>query len=534
MSLRVFVLTLVSMVFPLFSLAQLDHPAVVIQDVPDFGAVSGTWGHLQFYRPFGFKAVVLDEWQDLATSYLINGEPLNTDRQGWLPLLDQRTLWSQLHPALTTEADTTAPSLLVNYRQGDADFKDFTVWYHNSLGKATRYAWNSKLRSHQRFIGVQLYDEQRHQLQIENRIDDQVIKVELGYDHQVNPLYLYELDTVLQAWNYNDKLQLRSDRWSGNLHWQNIDSNSVGSEFFAWVQGGIWEWPAAQRHSLSTLAYFGHRFQVREWSPVEMKIGVIRKQLGGDGSIRHFMEVNLPQFSNRHLSVELGLKNLGQWRFLPNVKAGLDYKPLNITYQTHQLIDERTFKPELTATTVHELTSTLKFAAFEISMGGWQGQNDQGSIRGTQGYTRLTFPWEMELKLGGSMVDQATDWIWAKKQVLWELNQDAFLFDQAMHVHLNVWGRHLFQPQQGFLDPDDLVVRPTDIDSDETILHLLNYSIQAQVSTLIIGFTDTNMLHDPLWSQYVSGLPNSEYTIMANQFTESRFRYISLIWVFDN
>ncbi len=525
---------IVMLAMPMLTVAQLDQPAVVVQDVPDFVAVAGTWGPLQFYRPFGLKAIVMDDWQDLATTYPINGEPLNTDRQGWLPLTGVTTIWAQMHPALTAEADTTAPSLLVNYHQGDGDFKDFTLWYHNSLGPATRYAWTSKLRSHQRFLGVQLYDEQRHRIQVEDRFDEQVLRVEVGYDHQVNPLYMYELDTTLQIWDFNNNLQLRSDRWDGNIHWQNLDSNSLGSEFFAWVQGATWEWPAAQRRSLSSLAYFGHRFKVGNGSPAELKVGIISKRLGGDRSKRHFIEARLPRFEYKILSLDLGLKNLGQWRFMPMIKAHLDYDPIKLTYQTRQLIDEQTLNPKLTTTTIHQFNSLIKYPVFEISLGGWQGQNDQGAVSGLEAYTRLSFPWMMKLKLGGSLVDPGADWIFAEKQIVWELDQDLVLFDQAMFANLKIWGRHLIDPQQGFLDPQSLLVRPTSITSTVPVLHLLNYTIHVQVSTLIIGFTDTNMLQDNLWSQYLPAASTLEYPIMANQFTESRFRYLSLIWVFDN
>ncbi|NQV16218.1 hypothetical protein HQ531_12225, partial [bacterium] len=240
---------------PKLLMSQIDNIAVVGNTIPDFGAVSGTWGHLQFYRPFGMQGIVLEDWRDLTTLQPISGEPLNTDRQAWLPLDINQSLWSQMHPDLTSVADTTAPSLLVNYKQGDGVYKDFTIWYHNSLGDSTRYGWNSKLRSHQRFALVTIYDEQRHRLQFENRSGEKVLRAEIGYDHQINPLYMYEFDTTALVWNFNDNLKLGSDRFDGYLHWKKTDSLALGSEIFIWSQGGIWEWPADARNSFSTLAY---------------------------------------------------------------------------------------------------------------------------------------------------------------------------------------------------------------------------------------------------------------------------------------
>lgn len=515
-------------------IGQLDHIAIIDRDVPDFGAVSGTWGPVQFYRPFGVKGILLEEWSDLLTMHPISGEPFNTDRQGWMSLKRNASLWSQLHPDLTAEADTTAASLLVNYKQGDGDFKDFTVWYHNSLGKSTRYGWNSKLRSHQRFLGVTLYDEQGHRLQIENGTDDYVLRVEAGYDHQVNPLYMYELDTATQVWAYNDDLQIRSDRWDGNVRWHNFDSSSTGSEVFVSVQGGIWDWPVGQRQSLSTMAYFGHRFKVGDLSPAELKFGALSNQIGGAQSARHFIELKLPGFNWKDFTAELGLKNLGVWHWLPTANIQFMRGPFDMSYQTRHLLEDRTWEPQFNASTIHHLQARLALSGIDLSLGHWQGKKDASSVSGYHGNVQFEFPWMMQISIGGSKVDQRVDWVWAEKQLNWELNQDVILFDEALFGHLKVWGRHLFEPQLGLLDPETIQVQVVPPSGTDEVLHLLNYTIYAQVSTLIIGFSDSNMLQDPLWSQYASVPWDSEFTIMVNQFPETRFRYLSLIWVFDN
>jgi hypothetical protein len=94
-------------------------------------------------------------------------------------------LWQQQHPTLVSDADTLAPSVLANYRQGSGEFKDFTLWYHSALGKTVRLGWTSKLRSHQRFVGVTGYEEQRHRLQLEYReASTNSLQVEAGQDRE--------------------------------------------------------------------------------------------------------------------------------------------------------------------------------------------------------------------------------------------------------------------------------------------------------------------------------------------------------------
>jgi hypothetical protein len=85
----------------------------------------------------------------------------------------------------------------------------------------------------------------------------------------------------------------------------------------------------------------------------------------------------------------------------------------------------------------------------------------------------------------------------------------------------------------GLLDSDNFQISSS-VYEGEDMLHLLNYTISGQVSTVIVSFTDQNILHDQLWSQYGSISWNQEFSIMANQIPNSRFRYLSIIWTFDN
>ena len=527
------IVTLLILVFsPLLSLAQLDHFAVVSNTQPDFGAVNGTWGHLQFYRPFGVKAIVMDDWRNLAGISPLTGEPLNTARQGWIPLDRDVSLWHQLHPALTAPADTTAASTLVNYRQGDGVFKDFTLWYHNSLDESIRYGWTSKLRSHPRVLGATTYDEQRHRFQLNSVRDNQYFQLEAGYDHQVNPLYMLIQDSSL-VWSFDDVPQIRSNRWDGSIEWSNIDSNSLGSELFAWVQGGVWSWSGAARKSLSSLAYLSHRFSLLGSAPAQLTVGVVSKQYGGNKRAQQFAEFTLPGWQGEHYLVELGLKSLGKTPLFPTINLQYQLGALQFRFNTHHLIEERLWNPKTAVIGIHELTAELNLSHINFSLSSWTGEDDGVGISGYTGQGHFNFPWRMDGMIGVAVVNNPQDWVFSDRYINWEVTQKLNLFDDALHSQLKIWGQHLFNTQLGLLDAENFQISNSNYEGEE-LLHLLNYTISGEVSTVIISFTDQNLLHDQLWSQYGTISWNQEFSIMANQIPNSRFRYLSIIWTFDN
>jgi hypothetical protein len=518
--------------YPLLLLAQLDHFAVVENRHPDFGGVSGTWGHLQFYRPFGMKGIVVDDWRDLTVLSPLSGEPVNTDRQGWIPHQPETTLWEQLHPALTAPADTTAASTLVNYKQGDGVFKDFTLWYHNSLDAQTRFGWTSKLRSHPRIFDATVYDEQRHRIQVNTKQGNHGIQLEAGYNHQVNPLYMIAQDTSL-LWYYDDVPQVHSNRWDGSFEWTNLDSNSEGSELFAWVQGGVWTWSGRERRSLSQLAYASHRFDLMQKGTASLKVGWTSKLLGGNKRGYQFLEFLLPQWTRENFSLELGLRMAGKSYFSPLIHAQYGNGPLLFEYQTYQIVEERIWDPHFSMGTIQELTAGLNFSSLNLSISAWRGDDEGSSISGYSGESSLRLPWQMSVSLGGAFMNQSHDWIFSKKYISWGVNQELTLFNSALQTELKVWGKHLFATQPGMLDPQTLQISASNY-SGEEILHLLNYTLSGQVSAVIVSFTDQNILQDELWSGYGFSSWNSEYILMTNQIPNSRYRYLSIIWTFDN
>ncbi|MBC8375388.1 MAG: hypothetical protein H8E26_05025 [FCB group bacterium] len=527
------VLTILTLLyFPLNSFAQLDQFAVVGNNYPDFGDVSGTWGHLQFYRPFGMKGIVVNDWRDLTAISPLTGEPFNTDRQGWIPHDPGASLWQQLHPSLTTPADTLAPSTLVNYRQGDGVFKDFTLWYHNSLDTETRYGWTSKLRSHPRVLDATVYDEQRHRFQANTTKLGQYFKIEAGYDQKVNPLYMLAQDSLFE-WYYNDDPQIHTNRWDGSFEWNNLDSNSQGTELFAWVQGGVWKWSGGERKTLSQMAYLSHRFDLLGLKSIAMKMGYISKQYGGNKRAYQFSEFTLPHWSGDHYSLEMGLRIIGKSHFSPIIDAQYGIGPLLLKYQTHQLIEENIWDSKLSVGNIQDLTAGLNFRHVDLSVSSWIGDDGGYGISGYSGEGRIRFPWQMSAMFGGAIMEMTHDWVFSKQYINWEVNQELSLFKAALHGELKVWGKHWFDTNPGTLDSENFQTSYSGYPGEE-LLHLLNYTISGQVSTVIVSFTDQNFLQDDLWSQYGSPSWNSEYSIMANQIPNSRFRYLSIVWTFDN
>ncbi|NQV42044.1 MAG: hypothetical protein HQ506_06785 [Candidatus Marinimicrobia bacterium] len=518
--------------FPLLLFSQLDHFAVVGSGYPDFGAVNGTWGHLQFYRPFGIKGIVVDDWRDLTVVSPLSGEPFNTDRQGWMPFDSQATLWQQMHASLTAPADTIVASTLVNYRQGAGEFKDFTLWYHNSLDSDTRYGWTSKLRSHPRIANITVYDEQRHRFQVNTEKSDQYFKLEAGYDHKINPLYMIVQDS-LSAWYYDDVPQIHSNRWDGSFEWNNLDSTTEGTELFAWVQSGVWNWPGGKRKSLSQMAYLNHRFTLFNLGAAGLKLGWISKQFGGNKRAYQFSEFILPKWSSDNYSLELGVRLMGKSYFFPRVDAQYRIGPLLIKYETHQMVEERMWEPKFSTSTFQEFTARLDYSSFGLSLSSWSGVDEGYAISGYSGETRMSFPWRMSAMVGGAILNKTQDWVFSKKYINWEVNQELTLFKSALHGELKVWGKHLFHTQLGTLDAENLQTSYS-IYPGEELLHLLNYTISGQVNTVVVSFTDQNFLHDQVWSQNGFTSWNTEFSIMANQLTNYRYRYLSIVWTFDN
>ena len=517
---------------PQLLLAQLDQFAHVQSQYPDFGAISGNWGHLQFYRPYGLKGIILHDIRDLTTISPLTGEPFNTSRQGWLPLKNNLSLWDQLHPELTAPADTLAPSTLVNYRQGDGSFKDFSLWYHNSLDQATRYGWTSKLRSHPRVLDATIYTEQRHRFQLNTKIENQNIQIEAGYVREVNPLYMLTQDSLLVT-RFDDTPQIHSTRWDGSMIWDNLGSRETGTELFAWTQGGLWDWQSDQRRSRSTLAYVKHHFNLLGWGLSDIEVGYLSGSFGTNHRDRPFFGVTLPAWQNRWLLVEAGFLGYGKSDVLPKFKLQVNMGPLRVGARSHQILEMQLRNQNETEGSVQEAYTELQLTNLNFSLRTWAGGSINHESSGIAVDGRFILPWNMSLVLGGASLDRTDDWVFSKQYVHWQVIQDLALFRRALHTELKVWGTHHYDTQLGVLDPDVFHISESAV-SGVDVLHLLNYTISGQVSTMKVSFTDQSILQDALWSQYAMGTWDTSYSIMVNQLPNSRFRYLTIIWTFDN
>lgn len=517
---------------PQLSLAQLDRFAQVRSQHPDFGATNGSWGHIQYYRPYGLKGIIFNDIRDLTAISPLTGEPFNTSRQGWLPLIDQHSLWGQLHPELTAPADTLAPSTLVNYRQGDGSFKDFTLWYHNSLDQATRYGWTSKLRSHPRVLDATIYTEQRHRFQLSTQVGNQNIQIEAGYSREVNPLYMLAQDSLLVT-RYDDIPQIHSTRWDGSMAWDNLGISELGTEVFALTQGGLWDWRTDQARSRSVLAYVKHHFKLFGWGISNVQAGYLSGSFGNNHRDRPFFGLSLPSWQNKWFQIDAGLFGYGTSEILPKLKIHFNTGPLSAGAQTHQLIQDQLRNQSISIATLQEVYSELKWRNMNFSIRSWAGGKVGYQTAGVAADGTLLLPWNMSVMLGGASLDKTNDWVFSEQYVHWQVKQGLALFQEVLHTELKVWGSHHYDTQLGVLDPDVFQISPSSVPGVD-ILHLLNYTISGQVSTMNVSYTDQSILQDALWAQYASIPWDAAYSIMVNQIPNTRFRYLTIIWTFDN
>lgn len=526
----------VSISITLFStllMGQVDHPGMLRTETVDFGGVSGTWGHLQIHRPFGGRGIVLQEWKDLVTLHPINGEFLNTDRRGWMPHDEDASYWAQIHPVLISPADTAAPSIMVNYKQGDGDFSDFTLWYHNSMGGATRYGWTSKLRNHKRFLDYTSYYDQRHRLFLDHEMGDRKLQVEVNYDQHINPMYLLEQDTTTLGYTTRDDWGVSADRWSGSLSLQNDDSVGTGSELFVWMEGGVWSWVEGRKKSVRSMGLYRRNFQVGSLPSIRLVFGYFGGELGGYSSFQNFTEVSIPVQFGESVTLNAGLRNVGRSHWLPTIEANLISSWLKLSYSTQHLLTHQLWNPAFSALNVNHLHAELSTGWVRPYAGGWAGSS--GDLSGYYAGLHLKTPWLLTGSVRASQSSTSDEWVWAGRQVEWELDHELTLFKKALNGKIRVWGRHLFDPMLGNLDPATLIVDPNSgTSAPERVLNLLNYTVSGQVSQLIIAYTGSNVLQDPNFEAYGKLPWETQFSLMSNQASNLRFRYLTLIWVFDN
>ena len=513
-------------------LGQITNPAVYISDVPDLGGVSGTWGHRQYHRPFGATGIVLQEWKDLTSLHPISGEFMNTDLQGWMPADPSTSYWSRVHPRLVAPQDTSAPSVMVNYKQGDGDFSDFTAWYHSSLGLSTRYGWTSELRSHKRFLDYDEYYEQSHRLYVDHEMIARRLLLEVNYDQNFNPMYILEQDPISQVYRARNDYGVRSKRWSGNIQLIRGDSTHQESEIFLWFEAGKWDWQPGRRNSFTSMAMYSRRLHIGSLENIDTKLGVLRGQMGGYSSSRHFAEFMVPLQFGERIRIDAGLRNIGTSFWLPNIRAQLRTARLTLLYQTQHILQNKLWEPALSVTSVNHAQSTYDIGWLQPFAGAWAGMGDEPT--GYYAGLKFNFPWRMSGQIR-AMEASTENWIWADRQLEWNTSQELTLFKGALEARVQVWGRHLFEPKLGTLDPNTLTVASGSSQrSSESVLNLLNYSISGQVSSLIIAYTAKNFLQDPALESFMELPWQTTYYLMTNQAENTRFRYFSLIWVFDN
>jgi len=517
---------------PFMGFSQMGQGAVFTQHAPDFGGVFGTWGQVQYYRPFGLHAILVNDWKELTQIHPLTGEPFNTDRVDWMHFEPHASLWEQSYPGLVSQADTLSPITIVSYKQGDLLFKDFNLWYASAMNSALRFGWYSKLRSQYRALNFSSYDEQQHMFQLEAALPSSQLRLDVGYKHQLNPLSMFYADSSGLLLS-NDSLKFLSDRWEGQLLWSTLDSLGSGREVFLRIQNGDWTWSRYHERASHGLAYVDQRFPLFGRRPFQLKIGYQFDQLGTRQFSRLLASVRLPPLQKGNFQAQLGLEYLD--KLLPTLDLSYGFGKFGLSYQTQTLVQDHLYQEQHDVGLIHDLRSHWQGKGGGYELRSWAGAIAGNKTIGYQLSGNWQLPWDMELSLSFAQAETDTAyWIMTGQQISWDVIQELRLLDGALNTHFKLWGRHLLEPQSGALDVLSFTPVRTPLQSNTSSLDILNYTVEAQVRSLVIAFTDSNVLQDPFWTNRSGINWDPQFSIMSNQIPEYRFRYLSLIWIFQN
>jgi len=241
----------------------------------------------------------------------------------------------------------------------------------------------------------------------------------------------------------------------------------------------------------------------------------------------------LPSITKGPVTIDLGVNHMGETT--PNIGASFSRGKLGLHYQTRGIVRDHMLLDIHESGLIHSVSAGIERPRSNYSISGWSGELNNITADGFEAKVGFRMPWDMTLDLAASTVNSDTsEWLLTRQQLEWTLEQELLLLDGSLNTHLKLWGRHMFEPTVGVLDIQGLNAQTLSGYTNPQSVHLLNYTISVEVSSLIMAFTDTDILQDPLWESNFSVPWESSYSIMSNQYRESRFRYFSVIWVFNN
>lgn len=517
-----------------FAYGQLDPPGVLQLPYPEFGTVSGAWGHNFYHRPFAGRGIVITDWRDLLTLNPINGEFINTNSETWHPQEPKTSYWELVHPKLVAAEDTAFTSVLVNYKQGSGDFSDFTAWYHTAMGKSTRVGWFSKLRSHVRFTDVEDYMDQRHRLQSETELSHRVLRTEIQYAKHLNPNYLFQIDTALNINVPRGDFAFEFETWNGSVELKTPDSLTTGLDIFFSIEGGQWKWMAGESTALRSMVYGTYRRPLINRNPVRLTLGYLINTFNRNRRNYEFSALTIPLFHHPNLEVDVGIKNLGKSYLLPSARLKIGLGPAELNYRIRHSAVFRLADPEVIVSNIHHASISTQTNSLHLAAGIWENGAEWTSADGYHVDMGFYLPWAGEWQLGWSQANGSETWIWSREQFSWGMSQDFSLFKQALNASISLQGRHLKNPQIGYLNPSSLIAEVQSNSSEQPgTLDLLDFSLSAQISSVVVSYTNSNFLQHNFWQKNLDSNLDTEFQIMSNESPSTRFAYLTIVWIFN-
>lgn len=526
---------------PILLSAQIILPWDIPSSTPDFGVTVGPAVTLNFSRPFGYPGVRLTHFSDLTRLNPVNGEPDRLLNPWWFEVSDSSQ--KLLRPHVITQPDTLGAKVMIDYKQGDAAFKNFAFTYQNLLSRETAIGWVSENRRHVRFLDVSDFAQQDHRLEYVTLTETSNIRIQANYNRLRTPLYEMMFDTLTQTNVLDPASNLKWDRYTGIIDAEFVQNANLW-QFVLWQQQGFWQWADSTRNQWSVLAL--SRLE-REWSSrfrVRVGLGYWQQALGEWRLRAPLTELHFSS-EGTHLSAALGMKSMAstvlpvgnlQWR------QGWFY----LGTRLESILQYDLPGEALNTASVGQVFLGVRDSNFSAEVMTWQGLaglpsrgNSTGAIGGeTAGWavkSHWTLPWQMRLKLGyAELTEGPTDYYtFDERRLLWSMDQNVFLFNHALLASLRLWGTSHFDVRSARFYGETMHLGTPYLRRSEPV-HRVNYSIEARISDVIIAFTDRNVLQDPVWQDYLGSDWPAAYTVAGNLPPEDRFRYLTVVWYFTN
>ncbi|MCF7902067.1 MAG: hypothetical protein K9M19_01445 [Candidatus Marinimicrobia bacterium] len=526
---------------PILLSAQILLPWDVPLSTPDFGATVGPAVTLNFSRPFGYPGVRITHFSDLTRLNPVNGEPDRLLNPWWFE--DSETSQKTLRPDVITQPDTLGAKVMIDYKQGDAAFKNFAFTYQNLLSRETAIGWVSENRRHVRFLDVSDFSQQDHRLEYVTRTKTSNIRIQANYNRLRTPFYTMKFDTLAQTSVLDPSDNLKWDRYTGIIHAEFVQNANLW-QFVLWQQQGFWQWADSTRNQWNVLAL--SRFE-REWSSrfrVRVGLGYWQQTLGEWRLRAPLTELHFSS-EGPHLNIALGMKSVGS-SVLPVGNLQWQQGWFYLGARLESILQYDLPGETLNTASGGQVFLGVRDSNFSVEVMTWQGLaglpprwNSTGVTGGeTAGWamkSNWNLPWQMRLRLGYEELTEgsADYYTFDQRRLLWGMDQNVFLFNNALLASLRLWGTSHFDVRSARFYEETMHLGTPFLLRSEPV-HRLNYSIEARISDVIIAFTDRNVLQDPVWQDYLGSDWPATYTVAANLPPEDRFRYLTVVWYFTN